>query len=318
MTKLLVLLAALLLLSPAYAQLPNPASIVVFGDSLSDTGNAFEATLHAEPPSPPYFDGRFSNGPVWVEDFAAHFGVKVEPALRGGTNFAVGGAKVGTDLDSMKNQVQVFLNASQVINGIHPNDVFIVFGGGNDLSSGFEVSDQEGFVTDAAMKVGDIIDELAAHGAATFLVPNIPNTGLTPAARSRGTTAEEQALTLAFNAAVDVIVADAATRLNVKIIRVDLFTLLQSAATMPAPFGFTNVTDPCLVEQGAAFAVCSDPDVHLFWDDIHPTERGHQFVASTALAAFQSASADTSQPVSPHPSVVERVANEVRKFIKRL
>ena len=67
MTKLLVFLASLLLLPPAYAQAPRPDNIIVFGDSLSDTGNAFEATGHGEPPSTPYFDGRFSNGPVWVQ-----------------------------------------------------------------------------------------------------------------------------------------------------------------------------------------------------------------------------------------------------------
>jgi hypothetical protein len=71
MTELLVFLAALFLLPPAYAQAPRPDNIIVFGDSLSDTGNAFEATGRREPPSPPYFAGRFSNGPVWVEDFAA-------------------------------------------------------------------------------------------------------------------------------------------------------------------------------------------------------------------------------------------------------
>src|SRR5215469_5066295 len=73
-TKLVVFLTALLLLPSAYAQTPRPDNIIVFGDSLPDTGNAFEATGHREPASPPYFDGRFSNGPVWVEDFAASFG----------------------------------------------------------------------------------------------------------------------------------------------------------------------------------------------------------------------------------------------------
>jgi len=301
-TKLLVFLTVLLLLPPAYAQEPKPGNIIVFGDSLSDTGNAFEATR--QPPSPPYFDGRFSNGPVWVEDFAARFGLKVNPALRGGANYAVGGAKVGTDLDSMESQVQVFLSTRP----IHSNDVFVVFGGGNDLRPGVTAD----YVADAAMKVSDIVNKLASHGAAIFLVPNIPNRGLSPSARSAGTTAEEQRLTMAFNAAVDIILNDAASRLNVKIIRVDLFTLAQSIVTMPTPFGFTNVTDPCLVGT----TVCSDPDSYLFWDDLHPTARAHQFIASAALAAFEAANIEMSQPVSTYPSVVDTVVNEVRKFIK--
>src|SRR5262245_37490212 len=48
--------------------------VVVFGDSLSDTGNVFTVTepvlAEAIPVSPPYFQGRFSNGPVWVERLA--------------------------------------------------------------------------------------------------------------------------------------------------------------------------------------------------------------------------------------------------------
>ena len=204
----------------------------------------------------------------------------------------------------MKNQVLVFL----VTRRIHSNDVFVVFGGGNDLQPGVTA----GFVAETAMKVGDIVNNLAAHGAAIFLAPNIPNKGLSPSARSAGTTAEEQELTVAFNAAVDVILNNAATRLKVKIIRVDLFTLAQSAVTMPALFGFTNVTDPCLVET----TVCSAPDSYLFWDDIHPTARAHQFIASAALAAFEAASME-SQPGSTQPSVVDRVVNEVTKFIKR-
>ena len=54
-------------------------TITVFGDSLSDTGNAAGA--------------RFSNGPVWVEYVARHFGLSVDPVSGGGTNYAVGGAR---------------------------------------------------------------------------------------------------------------------------------------------------------------------------------------------------------------------------------
>ena len=43
------------------------ARLVVFGDSLSDNGNLYAATGGGTPTSPPYYQGRFSNGPVFTE-----------------------------------------------------------------------------------------------------------------------------------------------------------------------------------------------------------------------------------------------------------
>lgn len=39
-------------------------AIYAFGDSLSDTGNAYVASGRTIPQSPPYAPGRFSNGPI--------------------------------------------------------------------------------------------------------------------------------------------------------------------------------------------------------------------------------------------------------------
>ena len=41
--------------------------LVVFGDSLSDNGNLYLASGGTQPPSPPYYQGRFSSGPVFTE-----------------------------------------------------------------------------------------------------------------------------------------------------------------------------------------------------------------------------------------------------------
>ena len=49
----------------------QPASnLVVFGDSLSDMGNGNNSAIVSVVfSSPPYWKGRFSNGPVWIEQF---------------------------------------------------------------------------------------------------------------------------------------------------------------------------------------------------------------------------------------------------------
>ena len=53
----------------------KPSSLVVFGDSYSDHGNTYRSSHSTYPFSPAYWDGRFSNGPVWVEYLARHFGL---------------------------------------------------------------------------------------------------------------------------------------------------------------------------------------------------------------------------------------------------
>lgn len=106
MRRFLGLLGAwILLAAPMAASAVSFSEVYVFGDSLSDTGNLFLATGQTIP-DPAYYDnGRFQNGPSYVEGLADNFGVSADPALFGGTgtNYAVGGARSryhNQDLDS--------------------------------------------------------------------------------------------------------------------------------------------------------------------------------------------------------------------------
>ncbi len=72
--------------------------IYAFGDSLTDAGNDYVASLGLVPTSLIYSNGRFSNGPTWVQDLAKSLGLPaVKPSLNGGTDYAYGGAETGQE-----------------------------------------------------------------------------------------------------------------------------------------------------------------------------------------------------------------------------
>jgi phospholipase/lecithinase/hemolysin len=312
--------ALLFMLLPAAApaaELPaRPSQIIVFGDSLSDTGNAYIATLHDKAPSPPYYHGRFSNGPLWVEDFAANFGLATQPALSGGTDFAVGGAKAGSSADRLPYQADLYLLLS-VFSRPDPRALYVVFGGGNDVRSALNKPDPAHQLAHAALSVRQMIEHLAAHGAVNFLVPNVPDRGLTPAARTRGTAERETTLTLAFDAGLEAALRDLPGRLHINLVWVDFWTAVERAFAAPQRYGFTDITQPCLVHDGSGYRQCAEPGHYVFWDDIHPTQRGHLFLAAAALAAYTSA-ARSPRPTPPAAQPVEASGGTIEQEVLRI
>ncbi len=64
---------------------PAFSRIVMFGDSLSDTGKMYSKMRGYLPSSPPYYQGRFSNGPVWLEQLTQQFpGLTIANEAEGG------------------------------------------------------------------------------------------------------------------------------------------------------------------------------------------------------------------------------------------
>ena len=295
--------------------------VVVFGDSLSDTGNVFAATEavlpEAVPVSPPYYQGRFSNGPVWVERLAEKLGLPLRPFLHGGTNFAFGGAAIGFDtpdlfendvrvlIPSLRTQVTTFL-VQHLFDKADPAALYIVWGGANDLRDALVTSPDP--FAEARQAVEDLtaaIADLAEARAVSFLVLNMPNLAWTPESRRRGPAAMTQAtaVSVAFNHALATALDAVEAKHPITIIRLDTFTLLQAIIAAPDRFDLTNVTEPCWAGNPFARGTpCPQPQTHLFWDSIHPTTAAHALLADLAFAALtplRVAHGDT----SPAPSI---------------
>jgi len=289
-TKAGPLLAAGLFMIPAYA---GATPIVVFGDSLSDTGNVFALTSGSTPSPEFYFDGRFSNGPIWLDRIATALGGNVAPALTGGSNFAFGAARTQASpfVPSLRAQADLFLETLPPA-GADPAALYVVAGGGSDIRDALGSSDPVGAVTAAAGQLAGIVDDLAAAGADTILVPNLVNVGRSPEAQQIGPAAValDGALTQIFNQELEADLANIQQARNINLIQPDFFGLLEAIVAAPANFGLSNATDPCLpanpFDLPSGIVACGNPDGYVFWDVLHPTTVTQALFAEAALRAL--------------------------------
>lgn len=250
--------------------------IWVFGDSLSDTGNVFAATGGANPAAP-YWQGRYSNGPVYVEALGAYLNRPVKASLLGGTNFAYGGAQLNTGsalssvgTPNIGTQIGQFQLGG---NTFGANDLVVVWGGGNDFLNG---------ATNPAQVAGYArthLDTLYGLGARKFLVPNLPLLGYTPG--YVGTAGEGLAnlASVVFNQELkNQLDSFRAAKTGEAVYELDVALLGEIVRTNPANYGLTNVTQAYLSAGG-------NPDQFMFWDNVHPTKQVHSVLGQGAIAA---------------------------------
>ena len=275
-----LVLGALIGITGAAHALPF-SNIVVFGDSLTDTGNRFADT--GVPPAP-YYSGQFSNGPVWVNLFAQHFGLEAKASNIGGTNYAYAGATTGPtgvptrDAPNLLTQRTDYLTSTGGV--ADPSALYVVFGGANDLADAL-ITNNPSLVGAGIGNVVNIITSLYGAGARNLLVVNTPDIGKTPRVGTFGPAGQAAgtALSNAWNSALASALASIGTLPGIDVDLFDLFGLQQATLADPAAYGFTNVTAPCF----NGVTVCSNPDEYFFWDDFHPTARAHQLIALAAI-----------------------------------
>lgn len=298
------LLAAALALAaaPAFAQDSPFSQTVFFGDSLTDSGHFRPVLIQLVGPNGALI-GRFTTNPglVWSEYLADYYGTDATSDNQGGTNYAVGGGRVGVDTvgglgaqPSLATQVGAYLAA----NGGHAdaNALYSVWGGANDM---FAVqanpAQAQAIIGGAVMAEVGIVGALQAAGAQYVLVPNLPDLGLTPASRAGGAAgmAQGTALATAYNDAL----FGALAGQGLAVIPVDTFHFLQEVAANPALYGFSNVTTPgcSTLVQGGSSLFCSPasyvaPGVassYLFADSVHPTTTAQAMISQLAVSMIE-------------------------------
>jgi phospholipase/lecithinase/hemolysin len=301
----------------AFAQQTAPAfaQIVLFGDSLSDTGNVrartnskTSGTIDYPSHTFNYSNGRFTNdnatdpasntyAGVWHEQLARTFlGLSAATdSLGGGTNYAFGGATtndgthqetavstpfgdVNITVDDMGKQMDDYLAAHTV----DPNALYIVWGGGNDLRNDNSAAN----VTATAARATALVSRLAHAGAKYILVPNVPPLGDIPKYSGNPATidtlnTDSANYRLELNADLASLQGSLASQgLTPTVYPVDIWTNTIRFFSNGPRYGFTNISGSA---QGNSSA---NPDQFTFWDDVHPTTAGHYQIAKAAYDAI--------------------------------
>lgn len=281
------------------------SEVVFFGDSLSDNGNLY-ATMKVIPKSPPYYEGRFSNGPTWAEYLGDYFHAECNANIQ---NYAVGGATTIFH-NPMKGALPYILKeeVNKYLDTHHPKEdsLFSIWIGGNDyLDERREDINQ--LATDVVEGIVSNIVLLISHGARHFLVMDLPDLSKIPFTQGKSNSKSERLI--ALSQLHHVKLADALRDLqrhypDIQFKYIDAYNLFNDIVTNTEFYNqkyhahLTNTTDACweggymyqnvsgnavLTEaENVALAYttgkkpCTLQDEYIFWDQIHPTTVMHR------------------------------------------
>ena len=307
--RTLLTAAIALAAAPGFAQASDSpfTQTIFFGDSLTD-GGFFRSLL---PPEVQSVTGQFTTNPgyVWSQYLADYYDSNANVAWKatgatptlspGGNNWAVGGARNGTDsvgalgyTPSLASQYARYLSAG---NSVDPNALYTVWGGANDLFAVQSNPAQANAIIGGAVtaQIG-LVGALTQAGAQYILVPTIPDLGLTPSSRAGGAVAMAQgtALTNSYNNALFGGLASA----GLHVIPLDTFHFLQEVVANPALFGISNVSGTACQPQITAQSLTCNPgslvnpgamNSYLFADGVHPTSGAHKAIADFAISVIE-------------------------------
>jgi GDSL-like Lipase/Acylhydrolase len=258
------------------------SDVIVYGDSREDNGNIYKLLGF---PGPPYWNGRWSNGPVAVDNLSAILGMPLLDYAYAAATTGLGNIIDGGTVEQLGGLGVPGITTAYntTINSI-PRDtihraLFVVSGGANDFTT-------DGLTTTtadrAAANLVAIVTDLQNRGARWILVPGLSDLGMSPSYTSQGPETAALATSLSRYLNKRLIAT-----LPKGVLYFDTFRLYHAMRDYPGAFGLTNVVDPCYDFFNGG-PVCANPDQHLFWDSLgHPPEHVQIILAARfAFAAY--------------------------------
>ena len=217
-----------------------PKRFLTVGDSFMDVGQSGKR----------YTVNDGSNN--WVQELAAHYGVTVSAASAGGSGHAQGHARIAAadpigGAPSVTTQIDTLLASTTLSD---TDDVVLINGGMHDIVAAVEAGGLSDATTQAVKDAGKAlatqVRRVVSAGGKHVVVTGVPLLGDSPWARARNQRDGINALSVAFNDALLIDIAD----MGATVLYFDSALFFNLINNKPERYSVDNATDP----------VCTTPD----------------------------------------------------------
>ena len=267
----------------------SPFDLVVgFGDSTTDTGNVYKLTRGTWPIVPPYYRGRFTNGPVWIELLGI-------PTV---DNYAYGGSTTDDDLiqgytasgrqivPGARQQIRMYWNKTKSREHDFSRTLFAIWSGNNDYFFNSTLSPSQ-----VTRRLIVLIEDLLMIGAKHILIINKIPGQILPYVKTVDETILARERAIYHNGNLSLAVNHLQkNRPDVSIYLFDIYSLMLGIVNNNT-LDLTNKTGHCwTVMSNEVLVSCANPDSYLFVDQYHCSARVHEFIGDHVRQFISSSS----------------------------
>lgn len=262
-----------------------------FGSSTTSSGNLQAAAPIV--PDPPYFQGHFSNGPVWAEHLADILGTDATASAFGGTNYAWGAARTNVVnfgfVPPITAQVADYLTDVEFV--VDPHALYVFQTAANDLTAAKLQPPETAkeIMESAVASTRDMITDLYVAGARNFMLLTIPEL---PTASTSAVLPDDTNLAELTNDGL-LEIAEEYEGKGASVWVIDLHSLVSSVVEDPDAFGLKVVhcsymgKDSLDIISGELTPEPCEPSVsvddYMMFDKQHYTTVMHGIVAQQAV-----------------------------------
>ncbi|UJR20619.1 hypothetical protein I4U23_023744 [Adineta vaga] len=263
-------------------------TIVSFGDSNTDTGKVYNLTYRAWPIVPPYYEGRFSNGPVWIEKLGisdlknyAHGGATTDDNLTQGYT-----ASDTKRVPGVRQQIQIYLNETNRDRINFARTLYVIWAGGNDYYFNRMITPLN-VTTSILNGVKDLINIGVKH----LLIVNQSPTQTMPFIESQAQADYFKQRTIYHNNNLSSSIKKLDyNRQEISLYLFDVYSLILNLTTNNSTDILKTKSSCWKIIYGNVNILCSNPDSYVYIDQYHFSARMHEFIGNAVLQFLSNSS----------------------------